>query len=245
MIPNEYYALDQNEKNHWWFRTLHRQTLQKLLKYAPSYRVYSLLDAGCGTGGFLHYISSKLPYIKTVGIDVSALGVTLANKKVQNAVFCGSIDELPFGDSQFDVVVCHDVLTQQKIKPDKVISEFNRVLKRRGIIIINVAAFDVLTTLQNASVQVARRFSRKDIDCLFERDQWVIHEKFYWNTLLMLPSLLIRGLKKIGFIKMGDVEMTTPFLNKSLYVLLLLERTIFKKLPFMPGLSLYCIVQKR
>ena len=110
---------------------------------------------------------------------------------------------------------------------------------------MNGAAFHAFISLQNPSVHIARRFSKKDLDRLFLKDQWIMRKKFYWNTALILPILFTRWLKKLGLLKMSDVEMTNPVIDKVLYAVLSLERMIFKKLSFMPGLSLYCVAQKK
>lgn len=74
-------------------------------KLTPS-DVKSLLDIGCGHGGFLKLISSKRPGLRCVGIDNSdgALEyITFEKKKA-------SITDVPYGDGEFDCVCALEVL---------------------------------------------------------------------------------------------------------------------------------------
>lgn len=65
--------------------------------------VRTILDVGCGNGGFLHGLSDR--YWK-VGLDFSDAALRrLADRGVR-----GSIDALPFAGGTFDLVTCFEVL---------------------------------------------------------------------------------------------------------------------------------------
>ena len=69
----------------------------------------SILDIGCGDGGFLNYLKNINKNIKETGIDISTTGIERANKKGINAF----VRPLEYYDEQnklFDYVVISEVI---------------------------------------------------------------------------------------------------------------------------------------
>ena len=92
-----------------------------------------VLDIGCGLGATVEYLRTKYQ-LKTCGMDYSARQLAEAPAELPLARADGSA--LPFADSSFDAIFCECVLS---VMPDqeKTISEFKRVLKRDGKMIIS------------------------------------------------------------------------------------------------------------
>ena len=87
----------------------------------------SLLDAGCGNGYFIKKISR-------FGYDLH--GCDLMSIQPENYKFTRtSIENLPFADKQFDIVVCNHTL-EHVIHIDKAVSELKRVTKKQLIITV-------------------------------------------------------------------------------------------------------------
>jgi 2-polyprenyl-3-methyl-5-hydroxy-6-metoxy-1,4-benzoquinol methylase len=98
----------------------------------------TVLDAGCGEG----YLSRILAQngATVTGVDSSTKLVEAARTQNLNdmlpVVFdIASVDELPYADNTFDLVVCNH-LVNDLYDPSKAIREFARVLRRDGRIII-------------------------------------------------------------------------------------------------------------
>lgn len=90
----------------------------------------TVLDAGCGHGNFvIDELRSNIA--RAVGIDVNA-EVTAKNICLDEIVF-GRLEKLPFADASFDAIVSLWVL-EHVSEPQKVFSEFARVLKPGGFI---------------------------------------------------------------------------------------------------------------
>jgi len=94
----------------------------------------NLLDVGCG-GGILTEEFTRLGCI-TDGVDLSQLSVKIAcsharQNKLNIRYQVGSAESLPFPNSQFDVVLCCDVL-EHLTNPEAAIAEAARVLKPGG-----------------------------------------------------------------------------------------------------------------
>jgi predicted TPR repeat methyltransferase len=71
----------------------YHETLEKL-------EFKTLLDVGCGSGGFLLELSQKQPHVKTLGIDLSAVMVEMTKAKGLNAQ-CIDLCKL---EGKFDVI---------------------------------------------------------------------------------------------------------------------------------------------
>lgn len=91
----------------------------------------SILDAGCGTG----FLSRRL---------AARFAVTAADMQVPpsaqgsepEASFCEcDLERLPFGDQQFDTVVCAHTI-EHLLHPESAIAELRRVCARRMIIVV-------------------------------------------------------------------------------------------------------------
>lgn len=127
----------------WRERRLYQEQYQteriaQIEEYAGSLRGLRLLDLGAGMGGFavaatLHGASVTVseynfPYCEIVQLraDRYALSIPIVN---------AAGEHLPFGDGQFDVVVCWDVLEHVQ-DPVAVLKEIYRVLTPGGRVLL-------------------------------------------------------------------------------------------------------------
>ena len=110
-IPTDYYrSIFDAEQHHWWFAGMRELTAallgDRMLK--PGSR---LLDAGCGTGGFLRWVLDRGAFADTAGVDIAGSALELARERVPEArLEAARLAALPFDSDSFDVVVSHDVL---------------------------------------------------------------------------------------------------------------------------------------
>lgn len=72
----------------------------------------SVIDVGCATGEFLHYLSSRLPECKLTGYDLSALMIEKARTALPNSEFeVGSVVNKKFFEHRrFETATCIGVL---------------------------------------------------------------------------------------------------------------------------------------
>ncbi len=91
-----------------------------------------ILDAGCGHGNLSGIWTEKN---KVVGVDISPEMLVLARERGLEG-HLAQIDELPFADQTFDIIICCGVV-QYYLNPLQVIKEFSRVLKSGGVLIID------------------------------------------------------------------------------------------------------------
>ncbi len=92
-----------------------------------------VLDAGCGSGEFGVMKVHGGPAGKIVGVDIS--NESLSRNQVVDERIVSSLEQLPSPDNSFDLVVCETVC-EHLAHPQKVFSEFSRVLKKGGHVLI-------------------------------------------------------------------------------------------------------------
>ena len=109
-----------------------------------------LLDAGCGTGAYSQAMLPHVDRIEAIDLNEGMLSVArakLADEEREGRIhFCrGSIDALPFADGGFDAVMINQVLHHLEDGEEgswpahaRVIGEMRRVLRRGGVLVINM-----------------------------------------------------------------------------------------------------------
>ena len=102
------------------------------------------LDFGFGTGENLIFLAQEGHEIYGLETSQKALNITkkkFTNKKLKfNLKIFKSNEKLPFKDNFFDNIICLSVLSQLKNKKNLIhlLHEFNRTLKKNGILIIDI-----------------------------------------------------------------------------------------------------------
>lgn len=105
----------------------------RLRSIAAPLEAGSLLDAGCGEGETLARFGKSLPpRVAAVDISPEALEFT-ATRLPGVEVSRKSVLELPFGDGEFDLVLCLEVLEHLK-DPAAAVAELDRVSGRDIIV---------------------------------------------------------------------------------------------------------------
>ena len=101
-----------------------------------------ILDAGCGPGILMSELIRK--GFNVVGVDMSHEMLKLADKRlsIMNAersfhLMRSDIEKMPFEDCLFDMVVTSGVIEYLN-SDEKVLKEFQRILRDKGILIISI-----------------------------------------------------------------------------------------------------------
>jgi SAM-dependent methyltransferase len=137
-VPADYYRrIYEAEERHWWclgMRSLTAALLGERLTRPGS----RLLDAGCGTGGFLRWAVDRGSFSHAVGVDIAASPLELARQRVPEAeLHAAPLDELPFEDASFDLVTCNDVLQHvPESELEESLSELRRVTAPDGALLV-------------------------------------------------------------------------------------------------------------
>lgn len=124
----------------WWNAGM-REIAARLLDKAQLPGKGSVLDAGCGSGQTMAWFLSAHPAWIATGIDVAPEPLVAARDS-HLSVQLGSALDLPFASSAFDLVIALDLLQHLPLDGGdaKALSEFRRVLRPRGSLLIRTNA---------------------------------------------------------------------------------------------------------
>jgi ubiquinone/menaquinone biosynthesis C-methylase UbiE len=237
MLKSHYDDIFHNQDNHWWYRGMRAINESLLATYLTKKMGRTILDAGCGPGAML---PSLQKFGKTIGIDVSEDALKYARKR--GTARKGDIMKLAFKDKSFDAVVCLDVLYHMWVKDEqKALSEFHRVLKKGGILVLREPAYNWMRGNEDRGSMTARRFSKSVMEEKLIESGFTIEKMTYANFFLFPLVLLVRLTNNTGS---SDMAIPHPLINNTLAALLKLESKLmdYVSLPF--GSSLVCIARK-
>lgn len=242
MITSEYKNIFKHQDKHWWFLGMRDISLSLLDKYLPQKRGLKVLDAGCGTGAML---PSLQRYGDVTGVDLSDEALKLAKKR--GKVVKSEITKLPFKSGSFDLVVCLDVLYHQWVEDDsRVIKEFNRVLKKGGLLLLREPAMNWLRGPEDVIDLTRYRFSKHEVEDLLRKGSFKILKISYANFFLFPVLVLVRIAETLKNPQQSKSEFydLPGILNKGLLSILRLEASLLNILNFPFGSSVVCIAKK-
>jgi ubiquinone/menaquinone biosynthesis C-methylase UbiE len=233
------------EDDLWWYRGLRRHVLAEVASARPN---FALLDAGCGSGGMLARVRERFPDALLTGMDYTERALELTRQRGVNVELVqGSTDDLPFADEQFDVVLSLDVIVVRGIDDEKAIREMYRVLRPRGRLIINVAAFDFLHGSHDVATNMARRYTRPRIGSLLHSAGFRQQRISYWNMSLLPAVAAVRWASRHRARQpevRSDLKPIWPPLNTALAAITHTELALSRKVPLPFGTSLFAVAQK-
>jgi SAM-dependent methyltransferase len=218
----------------WWFAALHANLALLCRRFGPDLGK-PLLDAGCGTGGLLVHLSAALPGSIAIGIDADRFACERARTKSGRPVCAGSVNALPFADGAFGAIVSADVLCHDGVDEQAALAQFHRVLGERGVLILNLPAYDWLMSAHDRAVANVRRYNRRRIVRLLEAAGFRVLLATYWNTILFPLMVLTRKLLPSGSSAASDVKTYSPAIDASCRTATGIERALLGlglRLPF-------------
>jgi ubiquinone/menaquinone biosynthesis C-methylase UbiE len=225
METAEYTQMDAVEDTMWWYRALHGRLLHALEDVQGR-----ILDAGCGTGGFLKHLRFERPDLQLYAIDWYSVAAARASVKASVPTAAASVEALPFPDRSFDAVVSADVLCHRSLDPEVAVLEMQRVLRPGGKLILNLPAFDWLKSAHDRRVHTARRFTASDVRELLRTCGFTNISADYWNAILLPLMVVERKLVARGSTR-SDVRPFHPFVDAIFFGATEIERSLPFRLP--------------
>jgi ubiquinone/menaquinone biosynthesis C-methylase UbiE len=205
--PSEYDKLDSVEDRMWWFAAVHAHLLMAARQSALDQRGPPILDAGCGTGGFLSRLAAAYRTRSVIGLDRDLGACTRAAMKSASLVCAGSIDELPFRDGSVAAIFSADVLCHAGVDESRALHEFYRCLCRDGWLILNLPAYRWMLSRHDAAVSNTRRYTVGRVRQLFEIVGFRPVHLSYWNALLFPLMVITRKVFPGGEGVINDVKL--------------------------------------
>src|SRR3954469_23613243 len=224
MKAHEHDIMRVAEDHYWWYQALRQHVVDSI---EPGGAPFSLLDAGCGTGGMLAAVRKKFPETELAGIDESEHALELAAGRETGArLVPASVHELPFPENAFDFVLSLDVWSHAGVDDALAAHETHRVLRPGGGLVLNLAAFEFLKGAHDRAVEVDRRYTREQVRGLLRGAGFEILRLTYWNATFAPPIALLRWFSRLRARRdsvQSDFRRLPPFLNAALKAVAALE----------------------
>lgn len=188
---------------------------------------FVVLDAACGSGYGSEILAGRAK--KVVGADASSHAIKYANNchKKDNIEFIESDlnKSLDFPNDYFDMIVSLETL-EHVLDQEKMISEFRRILKKGGLLLISSPDREIITgKAGNDNKYHIKELSKKefvsllrnffDVDDFFVQTEYIpmpTYKKFIKNSLRGM-----RGIKKMLVISFKLTSFAHHYFNETSY----------------------------
>ncbi len=234
----------QAEARHFWFRGFRRFVAPAMAAVADGRQGLRLLDCGCGTGGNLALLA---PYGRAVGFDLSEGGLSMARSDGR-VVAKADVTMSPFLADSVDVVTSFDVL--QCVQDDvSAVREMARVVRPGGMVVLTLAALDVLSGDHGEVWGEVRRYTPARARVLVEQAGLRVERvQFMFATLLPL-MLAVRAIQRVSrpFRRVrddSDIRVPLAPINQALSYLVRGEAAMARYVPSPIGSSLLVVARK-
>jgi SAM-dependent methyltransferase len=244
----EYGTMFEFETWYWWYKGLHR-ILRDLLRSQGVGPGAWVLDAGCGTGQNLLNIAKEITP-NTVGFDLSSHATAYCQQRGLERVCIASVNDVPYMDNAFDVVLCVDVLESEAVDQKQAYGELWRVAKDSGLIALVVPAYRwLLTKEHHQAVGATRRYQKREIVSLVRTRPVQIIRVTHLFALLF-PAVAGYRLTRRQFESRPDEEPRSELqflpepLNRLLTGVMDVERRLLTRFDMPFGSSILVVARK-
>lgn len=247
MHASEYRVMRQCEDRHWWYVGLH-ELVTRTLRTHRCGQSGRILDAGCGTGGWLASCRDVFP--ASIGLEYSPCAFQELESRGLGNLVRGDIRRIPFADRHFDGVTSCDVLCS--LVGDDVETGFDelvRVVRPGGVLLLNLPAFRWLYSGHDAHVGNTIRFTRNEVTAGLRRRGMRIEYAGYRMSFLFPIAVTLRLFRRLirqpENATASDVRMPHPLVNGTLVNILRFENALIRRgwrMPF--GLSVFVLAIK-
>jgi ubiquinone/menaquinone biosynthesis C-methylase UbiE len=234
MHDMEYERMDKAEATLWWYRGLHSRLLVELQAVKGK-----VLDAGCGTGGFVSLLRRVRPDLQITGLELAEVAARRAKAKSQTGIVRGSVNAIPFADETMDAIVSADVLCHAAVRVDEALLEFRRVLRPGGLLVINMPAYQWMHSAHDRHVMNERRTDARQLRDWLAAAGFQVNDTWYWNCLLFPLMAARRMLHRAVSPAASDTSVPPAWINSMLFACVSLEQRAVAKAPF--GGSVFAI----
>jgi SAM-dependent methyltransferase len=181
------------EDRHWWYRG-RRTVLARVIAGLELAEEPRILDAGCGSGRNMVELASLGA---VTGVELSDASACLARKRAAGEVITGSVLQMPFESSSFDLAVSLDVI--EHLKDDLgALRELRRVVTAGGSLLVTVPAYQWLWSGHDEINHHHRRYTRRSLQRVAEQAGWQQVRTTYFNSLLLPAAILLRVLDRLS-----------------------------------------------
>jgi len=247
MELNQYQYMFEAEDKHWWYVGNHENFMSLLKRQRLLKDHVRVLDAGCGTGKWLDLMKKSNTIIET-GLDFQPKALEYARTRGAFNLLQGDVNAALFNPGSFDLITCFDVICNRHVEDNSVLSNFSSYLTSEGHLLITVPAYNFLKSKHDRVVHTGKRYTRKQLKQLLEKNGFSIIKLSYTVSFLFPLALVKRMTDKLSFTDTknhNEVKIPPQIINKLFLCVMRIENTILKfiSLPF--GLSVMALAKKK
>lgn len=247
MNPAEFATLDQSERDLWWFRGMRKILFRLLDAFAEGRSITRVLEGGSGTGYTASLLAQRYGW-RMFAIDLAWEAVSRTPRLNRVHPVQADIAAVPFGAGLFDAVISLDVLVHfPRGEEIRALQEFARVLRPSGLLVLRVAALDVLRSRHSEFIRERQRFTRQRLINVTSASGFRIVRCSYVNSLLS-PIAFIRFRIWEPFSRRplrSGTGLVPRWLDCLLFTCLTIEEFLLSKgLNFPVGQTLILLAQK-
>jgi SAM-dependent methyltransferase len=175
------------DEHHWWYRG-RRQIIHAELDRLALPDAARVLDAGCGSGRTLQEL---VRYGAVEGVELNEDAAKMAGERGDGEVKVGRLEDLPWAQDTFDLIVCLDVIEHT---PDDglTLRELRRVCKPGGWLLVTVPAYPALWSAHDEANHHYRRYTRRSLRQAALGSGWQVTRMTSFNSLLLAPAAVVR-----------------------------------------------------
>jgi SAM-dependent methyltransferase len=201
-----------------------------------------ILDAGCGTGRNLLEFGTLG---RVAGVDVSPEAIEFCRRRGIEGVRQGQVEQLPFADRSFDLILATDVL--EHVEDDLVaLRELHRVAATGGRLLATVPAYRWLWSQHDHAYHHFRRYTLRRLRGRALAGGWQPVAWSYFNSAYLPPIAAVRVLARRRPSDNGrpDLRLTPRALNRILERPMRLEAALIERgvrLPAGVSIGMVCV----
>jgi SAM-dependent methyltransferase len=240
------------QDRHWWFigrRRLYLPLLRGVLEQdgvLPPLR--SVLDVGCGVGGFLGPLAD---FGRVTGLELDEPSIAWCREHGFPRTAVAASDRLPVPEASQDLLCLWDVLEHT---PDDraVLAEMRRALRPGGHLVLSVPAYQWLYANNDRVAHHFRRYTRGDLVRKLRASGLEVRKATYVNCVLglaIVPTVLLIKLRErafnIPFATSNNLDVPAPGpLNALFGAIFAGERHVLRHVSSPFGHSLFVVARR-
>ncbi len=220
-----YRELYELEDSHWWFRG-RRAVIWSLLRRAGLPPAPRILDAGCGTGRNLVEFG-RLGEVE--GVDASEDAVTFCHRRGLGGVLRARVDELPYDDGRFGLILATDVI--EHLDDDRrALAELRRVALAGARLVLTVPAYPWLWSEHDVSMHHRRRYTLGRLQRMVAQAGWQPVVRSYFFSFLLPAVAAVRTARRLAPGRgRSDLALAPAALGRALELPVLAEAKLIER----------------
>ncbi|MBU4380848.1 class I SAM-dependent methyltransferase [Candidatus Parcubacteria bacterium] len=242
LYESKYHRLETN----YWLFIARRDAVINLIKKVDIGKTDKILDIGCSGGPLINLLKEN-GFMNIYGIDISVDAINLCKKRGINNVTVMDGTKTLYKDGEFDTIIASDILEHLKDE-DSALSEWYRLLKPNGKLILSVPALNSLWSGHDEINGHYRRYNKSSLIKRLEKAQFKLHKISYWNFTLFFPiyvlSMFQHLLPKNKSALKDRLYELCPLINGTLVALLKTENFFLKYINYPVGISIFTVWRK-